>query len=154
MKMLINFFLLMLLSSSLAQDKAVFQITSSLAPSYVQGSSDTVSISLKLAELVEGLDQAVVFLNVVENQPNYPQAAHKIFASAAEEPPVFQVVQSAESLLTGVATNLSFQLKDNATVGKYSLVIQVFQGSNTDPHRVNGEERVAIQGFNFEITAP
>jgi len=148
------FILILVFSLGFAQEKPNFQIGSSLAETYVQGSADEISISVSLKELVAGLDQAVVFLNVVEDKPNYPQAAHKIFASASEEPPIFQTVLSAESLIAGVGTTLSFQLKDNATAGNYSLVIQIFQGANTDPHRVKPEERVAIRGFGFEITEP
>jgi hypothetical protein len=146
--------LLALLSWGSAQDAPKFSVTSSLQSSYVQGAADAVSIFVKLNEATNALEQGVIFLNVVEATPSYPQAAHKIFASASEEPKIFQVVYSADSLLQGLGTTLSFQLKADAKPATYSLVIQVFNDGNTDPHRVKAENRVAIKSFSFEIVKP
>ena len=136
------------------QDLPKFEIAASMASSYQQGQADDVSISLKLTDAEVNFTEAVVFLNVVENAPPYPQAAHRIFASASETPKVFQTVYSADSLREGISTSLSFGLKDNAKPGSYSLVIQVFAGANTDPHGVKPDTRVAMRSFAFEITVP
>lgn len=135
-----------------AQNQPKLEISASMAAVYQQGQSDEVKISVKLLDPEVSFSTAVVFLNVVEDAPGYPQAAHKIFVSANEAPKVFQVVHLAEALRQGVGTNLVFALKDAAKPGNYSLVIQVFADANTDPHKVNINNRIALKGFNFQIT--
>ncbi len=148
------FCLVSLLAFGLGQSQEAFNIQSNMLANYEQGNSGEVAISVRLTDEASSLEQAVIFLNVVENVANYPQAAHKIFASASETPELFQQVYSAEALRVGVNTSLAFQLKDNAKLSNYSLVIQVFEGNTVDPHKVNFEDRVAIKGFNFNIIAP
>lgn len=146
--------LCLLLGTAFGQNLPKFDIAASMASVYQEGQSDQVSISVKLLDAEVNFTEAVVFLNVVENAPPYPQAAHKIFANANEVPKIFQIVYSVDALREGVSTSLDFSLKDNAKPGNYSLVIQVFAGANTDPHSVTPETRVALRGFGFEITAP
>ncbi len=148
------FCLASLLAFGLSQSQEAFNIQSNMLANYEQGSTGEVAITVRLTDEASSLEQAVVFLNVVENVANYPQAAHKIFASASESPEVFQQVYSAEVLRAGVSTSLTFQLKDDAKLSNYSLVIQIFEGTTLDPHKVKFEDRVAIKGFNFNIVAP
>ncbi|MCA9835350.1 MAG: hypothetical protein KC422_00480 [Trueperaceae bacterium] len=142
------------LAAALGQTPAKFQVAASVAPSYKQGDAGQMNISLKLLSEEVSFTEAVVFLNIVEDAPNYPQAAHKIFANASETPKIFQVLYTADDLRQGLATSLGFEFKDSAKPGKYILVIQTFAGATTDPHNVKFENRVGISSFPFEIAGP
>lgn len=132
---------------------AAGEVRADLAASYRQGEAGAVHISVRYQapEAFEG----VLFLNVVERDParTYPQAAHRIFADAAESPKVFRVVQDAPALAEGLSTTLRFRLRANAPPGPYALVVQLYRGRQTNPNRVRVEDRVLLQGFNFEVTA-
>jgi hypothetical protein len=143
----------MFIGAGFAQGQKAFGISADLESSYVQGASGSVSIAVQLTDASLNLSQAVVFLNIVENNPakNYPQAGHLIFAAAAEEPQIFRLVWNRDALLNGLATSLSFSLKDNARPGDYSLVIQVFRGTNTNPNGVRVEDRIALKSFAFRV---
>lgn len=143
---------LVLLQVTLAQNK--FVMTASLEPSYIQGADGVVAISISLDEASSDFSEAVVFLNVVEVDAagKYPQAAHKIFKAASEEPEIFKQVVTRAALEAGIATTLSFTLNNNAKPATYSLVLQVFEGNNTNPNAVNPATRLGIGSFLFDIT--
>lgn len=109
----------------------------------------TIRIALTAGEL----ERAVAFLNVVKASPeeNYPQAAHLIFADAAETPSLFRRVLSGEAWRAGQRTQLSFALKPDAPPGTYFLVVQLFRGRNTDPNRVRPEGRLALVLHAFTV---
>ncbi len=153
MKQLLGILCVLLLSIGLAQE-AKFSISSTTETSYTQNTAGAIDIFIKLQEGTDTFSNAVIFLNIVESSPNHPQAAHKIFTSASEEPQVFQAVYPAEAFLAGIGTSLNFQLKQKARLGNYSLVIQIFEGTNTDPHKVGGQTRLAIKAFSFEVIEP
>ncbi len=132
------------------------QISNAL-PEYNQGDSTKVGISVKLVDSDMDFENAVIFLNVVEIDAaqKYPQAAHKIFASASadNEYDIFKKVFTKEDLLAGLATNINFVFKDDADPLKYALVIQIFEGKNTNPHRLRGKHRIAFKAHSFTILA-
>ena len=140
-------------TNALSQAPAL-EVTTTLASSYSQGAEDAVTITVKLDE-VAGFEQGVLFLNIVERDPaqNYPQAAHKLFASANEEPGIFREVVSRQALRDGLQTTLSFSLRDRAEPGDYSLVVQLFEGETTNPGRVRVENRVGLRVFDFAVEA-
>jgi len=123
--------------------------------SYKQGDSASVFIFVKLQNVDLQIDKAVIFLNVVEidKARKYPQAAHKIFATASIDNNIFKTVYSKEQLLGGVAANINYSFKNGAKLAKYAIVIQVFEGTNTDPHRLAGKHRLAIKAHNFDLIA-
>jgi len=123
--------------------------------SYKQGDSASVFVFVKLLNPELEFDKAVVFLNVVEidKARKYPQAAHKIFASASIDHNIFKTVYSKKQLESGVAANINYSFKNGAKPAKYAIVIQVFEGTNTDPHRLRGKHRLAMKAHNFELTA-
>lgn len=143
------------LSSSFAQEYGGFLFETTLEPSYNQNTEGEVDIAIKLVD--EGLefDQAVLFLNIVEllDDGRTPQAAHLIFSKASEEPKMFRQVYSKVELLEGVNTMLTFKLRESAKPSTYALVLQVFDGENTNPNSVTAEERLAIQTNPFEVEA-
>lgn len=144
--------LFILSTNVLAQ--ASLEVTTTLAASYPQGAEDAVTITVKLDEGA-GLEQGVLFLNIVERDPagTYPQAAHRLFASASEEPGIFRVVVSSKALREGLQTTLSFSLRDRAKPGNYALVVQLFKGDTTNPGRVRVENRVGMRAFDFTVEA-
>jgi hypothetical protein len=131
-------------------------IQADLGASYAPGAVGEVPIALHFDDVAALPVSGVVFLNVVEDDParDWPQAAHRIFASASEDPPVFRQVLSAEALRAGLTTTVRFRLRANAPPGRYHLVIQVYRGPVTDPGRVRAEDRVFMRGFAFDIALP
>lgn len=131
--------------------ESVSAIHAELNASYRPGEAGEVAISFAFA--APELERGVLFLNVVERDAarTYPQAAHLIFASASETPGIFRRVYSAEQLAAGLATTLSFRLRDNAKPGDYALVLQLYQGSVSHPNRVRPEDRLVLKSFNFSI---
>lgn len=147
--------LVLVLFPAAAEAPLVAQVEAGLEASYRPGEHGEIAIRLVYDDPASGLTEGVAFLNVVERDPahDWPQAAHKIFASASETPKVFRVVQSLEQLRAGLGTTLSFRLRDDAEPGEYALVVQLYRGSNTDPNRVRVEDRVLLKGFDFQIVA-
>jgi hypothetical protein len=131
-------------------------IQADVGASYAPGAVGEVPITLQFDDAVALPESGVVFLNVVEDDAarDWPQAAHRIFASASEDPPVFRRVLSAEALRAGLATTVRFRLRATAPPGRYHLVIQVYRGPVTDPGRVRAEDRVFMRGFAFDIALP
>jgi len=128
------------------------EATTDLAPYYRPG--DEIEITLIFCLVSEEVVPiAVAFLNVVERDTarGYPQAAHRLFRSAESQNQVFQVAKPGEVWQRGVETAVRVRLRPDAPPGDYALVIQLFRGSNTDPHRVRVEDRLGIQAFNFSI---
>lgn len=132
------------------------QITNTL-PEYKQGETTKIAISVKLVDETLDFENAVIFLNVVEidKAQKYPQAAHKIFAAAKadDDIDIFKKVYSKEDLMAGLVTSINFTFKDKAALLKYALVIQVFEGRNTNPHRLRGKRRIGFKAHNFVILA-
>lgn len=143
--------LLLLLPAAAAQPVA---LEGDLAPSYRPGEEAWVTFRISAQDAAALPDASVLFLNVVLPDParNYPQVAHRLFASAAlEGENMFQAVLDADALREGRSTVLHFRLKDGAPAGDYHVVLQLFDGSTTSPHRVRLEDRIAVRAFPFRI---
>lgn len=140
---------LMLLPLAWAQR---LEAVANLAPYYRPGDEIEVTLSLRLVT-PEVVTLAVAFLNVVERDAarRFPQAAHKLFYSAESQEPLFQIAKPGEVWQRGVETVVRARLRADAPPGEYALVIQLFRGSNTNPHRVRVEDRVGLQAFNVTI---
>mgnify|MGYP000008368532 CR=1 FL=1 len=153
MRLVLTIFCLWICGLGTAQSGLGLEVELDLASVYTQGQQADVKFDIFLNDTAD-LEQAVLFLNIVERDPagKYPQAAHKIFATAKEVPSVFRKVYTGAALSKGVETTLSFQLRDGAKVGDYSLVVQLFEGDETNPNRVKVENRLALKGFDFSIT--
>ena len=150
--MLRRLFLLSLFFSFVLVQGQTLEVITTLEQSYRQGQEGAITFIIS-AETLDTAFEGVLFLNVVEldEARNWPQAAHKIFAAAKEAPTVFRVVRSGAELKGGLETELQFRLRERAKPGDYALVIQLYQGSVTDPNRVRGTDRIAMRGFNFRI---
>jgi hypothetical protein len=120
---------------------------------YKQGDTATVNISAQLVDPENKIKEGVLFLNVVEidEAKKYPQAAHLIFADASSPNDITKKVYTGDELRAGLATTVTFVLKDNAKPATYSLALQLFNGTNTDPHRVRVEDRIDLRNFKFAI---
>ncbi len=128
------------------------EAAANLALYYRPGDEIEIALAFRLVG-EEAVPVAVAFLNVVERDSarGYPQAAHRLFRSAESQNRVFQVAKSGEVWQLGVETILRARLRDDAPPGEYALVVQLFRGSNTNPHRVRSEDRLGIQAFNVTI---
>ena len=155
MKKRLLILILSLLAFSFASAQSFDIQISNALPEYHQGETTKVSISVKLTDADLDFENAVIFLNVVEIDAaqKYPQAAHKIFAAAKadDDIDIFKKVYSKEELLTGLATSIDFTFKDDAAPLKYALVIQVFEGKNTNPHRLANKHRIGFKAHKFDI---
>ncbi|MDZ7799237.1 MAG: hypothetical protein U5K81_00405 [Trueperaceae bacterium] len=127
-------------------------MASGLEDAYAAGETVRGSISIRLIDPEHTVQSAVPFLNVVETQEPWPQAAHLIVSDGHAEPEIFQRVHDHEALSEGIGTDATLELKEDAPAGTYDLVVQVFVGTNTDPHRVNVNDRIALKAFRIEIT--
>jgi len=128
------------------------EATANLAPYYRPGDEIEIALAFRLVG-AEVVPVAVAFLNVVERDAarRFPQAAHKLFSSAESQNQVFQVAKPGEVWQRGVETILRARLRFDAPPGDYAIVIQLFRGSNTNPHRVRVEDRLGLQAFNVTI---
>ena len=136
--------------------QAVLNVTANIQPEYRQGEEGSIDFVITLNDPGETVSEGVLFLNIVERDAarNWPQAAHLIFASASEAESVFKVPYSGQALRVGVGTRLNFKLRDRAKTSDYALVIQIFQGAETNPNRVRVADRIALQSFDFSVVAP
>ena len=128
-------------------------IDTNIAQQYRAGVEDALTINLHIENSETLPREAVLFLSVIRllNSGGYVQATHKIFANANTEPNIFRTVLTNEDLQAGIKAQVNFQLRNRIKPGKYALVLQLFSGSNTNPHRVNVNERIAMQVFHFKI---
>jgi hypothetical protein len=149
--------LLLLLGCALAGSPAAAQQVSieasGLQSAYLPGESGEISFFLQLHDDAGEITEGVWFLNIVKPSGggNVKQVAHLLFASAQEDPVAFRRVFSGGELQEGVAAGLSFHFRSRIEPGDYDMVLQLFEGSNTDPGRVAGQRRLAIKSFPFRV---
>ena len=99
--------------SVLAQTAPTLLVTADLQPSYQQGQADNLELTIVLNDPDEIVGEGVLFLNSVERDAakKFPQAAHKIFATAAESPSIFRIPYQGAALRAGFTTTLTFRLR-------------------------------------------
>lgn len=138
-----------------AQDDAVprLDVTSNVADRYVQGTEYDLSVRLSLVDPNGRVEQGVLFLNVVEvnEEGTHPQAMHRVFASAETSDTAFRMPLDGATLRQGIEATVHVRLRDDAPPGTYAMVIQLFEGAQTDPHAVQVEKRLAMHSFQFEV---
>lgn len=141
------------LTVAYAQEQGGFLFETNLEPTYTQAAEGNVTIFIKLVDESAEFNQAVLFLNIVEllEDGRTPQAAHLIFTKASESPKMFRRAYTRAELLKGVQTELTFKLRERAKPSTYGLVLQVFNGDNTNPNSVTAEQRLAIQSTEFLV---
>lgn len=132
------------------------RLETTLRPSYAPGESDSVEITVVLEDPELAVEGGVLFLNIVENnaERNWPQAMHRLFAAGSESNGIFQRYFTGDELRAGLQTTLSFTLRQDAPQLRYALVVQLFRGRNTNPHRVRERDRIALRAVGFRIEAP
>ncbi|MDE0527779.1 MAG: hypothetical protein OXH85_03705 [Truepera sp.] len=131
-------------------------VEADVAPSYRPGEEGLVAISVLLEDPGALVEKGVLFLNAIRyrDSEDYVQATHLLFATAEPDHDIFRRVLSGEALREGISTTISFRLRSRAQLGRYALVLQLFTGTNTDPHRLRQENRVGIAIFHFTLTEP
>lgn len=135
-----------------APDPDGFEITESgLNSPYAPGQTVEGALSIRMEDPDHTVRYAVAFLNVVEAQEPWPQAGHLIADSGSTDPEIFQKVHDHEALTSELSTTATFELKNDAPPGTYDLVVQVFLGTNTNPHQVDLDDRIALKSFRVEI---
>lgn len=115
-----------------------------LERTYHPGDSGQVDITIKLTTSSQSQSlprNAVAFLNIVEAESgDYDQAAHEIIAHASPRPMIFRTPRPGRLYAgDGLTTTLTFRIKEDAGSGRYFLALQLFAGTNTNPHRVDTE---------------
>lgn len=128
-------------------------VESNIQEAYLAGEAYEIDFSIRLVDPDALVERAVLFLNVVENDParNYPQAAHLIFESAEETVEIFRIPFDGETLREGLETSIRIRFRLNVPEGAYSIVFQAFEGEQTNPNQVRIEDRVAIRSFPFTL---
>lgn len=128
-------------------------VESDIGSAYRAGTEHTLNFTFLLEDPAATVDRGVLFLNVVEIDAarNYPQAAHKIFEHADDEPRIFRVPFDGTVLREGLRTTVQVRLRSDAPKGDYALVFQAFRGEQTNPNRVRVADRVAMKAFNFTV---
>ena len=137
----------------------MLRVEHNLVESYARGSVHELWVRIELVDPQETVDVGVLFLNVVENdeEGKHPQAMHLVFASADEilegESQVDRLSHpvDGEALRAGVEARVRVQLRSRAQLGNYSIVFQLFEGEETNPHRVQIENRVAMWAHRFDV---
>jgi hypothetical protein len=154
--MIISGLLWVLVHYGLAQDAPNLSLYTTLQSSYRPGGSDTVEITVTLNDPELQVDGGVLFLNIVEVDPDrsWPQAMHRLFSSGSESNTIFQRFLDGDTLREGLSTSYTFTFRQNAPLGNYALVVQLFRGRNTNPNRVRVEDRIALRAVSFRVERP
>lgn len=136
-----------------AADAPRLQIESNIPPTFQAGTEHELHVRIQLHDPTGSVETAVLFLNVVEidEEGTFPQAMHKVFASADVNESVFRTPLTGERLREGVEASVRVRLRAQAPPGEYAIVIQLFGGDQTDPHDVRVEDRVAMKSFEFTV---
>ena len=117
---------------------------------YNPGDRGEVTITVELLGDPPYPRQAVAFLNIVT--PDEKQVAHEIFRQASVQPMIFRTPKPAFHYTNVLTTTVRFRINANADPGKYYLALQMFPGTNTDPHATNVDRRIGRVGsFPFHI---
>lgn len=126
---------------------------STIVERYCAGTEHDLWVSLVLEDPRETVAEGVLFLNVVENNPerDYPQAAHRLFSNASGTPQIFGKVFSGAALRGGRETTVSVVFRGDAPPGDYAIVFQAFAGRETDPNRVDVAKRVGLAAVPFTV---
>lgn len=124
---------------------------SGLNDTYAPGDTVHGTITLRLDDPGGNVREAVAFLNVVEAREPWPQVAHRIVAHGEVTPEIFQVAFGRDVWTEGLTAEATLELREDAPPGRYDVVIQVFAGANTDPHRVDPDARLSLRSFRVNI---
>ncbi len=149
------------------EPKITFTSSISQNPKPVFNGGDTLngSFTIKTDDPDETIGSTVIFLNLVTAcQPDQPcnpqQAGGDLFASEDDVTitnNIFQKVLTGDELRVadGLTTSFSGKLKSSAKPGEYSMFIQIFECTNTDPNSVGTDSncfpRLAGKGYRFFV---
>lgn len=142
-----------------SRDGVALRVEHNFSPTYAQGSEHELWARIRLIDERTMVERGVLFLNVVENDEagRSPQAMHVVFASATEVPngqeglQKFLVPLDGAELRAGVEARVRVALRERAPLGSYSIVFQLFEGDETNPHKVRVENRAAMWSHRFEV---
>ncbi len=122
---------------------------------YRPGEQASVDVSFTLIDPNKILQTGVLFLNIVENNPDagFPQAADRIFTqeSGAQNPEIFNRAFAGDVFRNCIRTRLNFTFKQDAQPGDYAIAFQLFRGTNTDPRTVEPSQRVSATFVEFSV---
>ncbi len=149
--------LLAVLLLALAGSGSVAQVEVSVAsntPETVeQGGVARAEFTLRVTSGADAIGQGVWFLNVIEPLAGgeVRQVSQQLFSSASEEGQLFRRVFSGAELAAGLSTVLEFRLRANAPPGDYLIALTLYEGTVTNPSRVNPARRLAMQFLPFRV---
>lgn len=119
-----------------------------------RGERSQHSVSIKVIDPENNLDQAVAFLNVLrytsEDRTRYEPGLDN-FTDSQISNDIFQIVLTGDQLREGVQTDISYLVKAGAIPGEYNINLQLFADGITDPNDVNSNNRIAITNTIFEV---
>ena len=120
------------------------------------GETSQQTLFVQLDDPDKVIDEAVVFLNVLYILPDdsgrYVRALD-VFKNPNIDPDIFKKVLSGEELRAGIETQLTYTVDEKARSGLYDLNIQIFNGSETNPSRVNFENRIGNKNIYFNVVS-
>lgn len=119
-----------------------------------RGQRSEHTVSLRFDDPDESLDTAVAFLRVLRytsaDRTRYEDGINN-FTDPTLSPDIFKLVLTGQQLRQGVQSSIGYLVKDGAQLGEYNINVQVFKGSEVDPFKVTGENRIAIANTIFEV---
>ena len=129
------------------------EFTAELVPDMVPGQESVARFTLQLNDEHAAVAQAVWFLNIVQalEDGEVRQVGHLLFDRARESGDGFRRVLSGEQLRAGVSAEVAFRVSGSAPPGEYLIVLQLFEGTTTNPNRVRTADRIAIGDWPFTV---
>jgi hypothetical protein len=120
----------------------------------VRSQETSHTISIQLEDPDKTVAEAVVFLNVLRylsgNSGAY-ESGFGNFEGLTISNNIFGVPLSGDALRQGLNSTIEYRVKENATVGTYNINIQVLRGSETNPTKVNIDNRIGIFNATFDV---
>lgn len=151
MRLLLQLLLFLVASFAFAQVEVSVQ---ALMPETIeQGSVVRAEFTLAVTDGADGVEQGVWFLNVVEELGGgeVRQMSTRLFSSGTEDGQLFRRVLSGTELRSGQSTVLELTIRDNAPPGDYLIALQLFEGTVTNPSRVDPGRRLAMRFLPLRI---
>lgn len=119
-----------------------------------RGEESQHKIFVKIDDPDKSISEAVLFLNVLYMLPDgngLYEPALGYFSNPSITNSIFSTVLTGAQLRKGLATRLNYTIRPEAPVGLYTINIQMFNGSETNPRAVKIENRIGIQNILFEV---
>lgn len=117
-----------------------------------QPSSHKIFVKVKDPDLT--ISEAVIFLNVLYMIPDGGGAYQEglvYFSNPSVTNNIFNRVLTGQQIRKGLVSHLSYTLRPEAPIGDYTINVQVFRGSETNPASVLVDDRIGIYNVTFRV---